>query len=488
MNDRRSPVGLGSGVHPRPHFRRRALLITTWEGVVAGAMFAVTNNWFAPLLLKHLGAPDVLNAWLSVVPQALGLLVLPFIGSIAPRLGGNRRLAIGASLLLTALLLALQVPIHLGHPAGAPVAGWALACAFALVTAFSVVMTLNGPAWVAWIGGLVPRRIMGAYTTRRAQYFMLVLLTTGLLYNLLAKFLPIAAGPWGLSIIFACAAFSRIGSTLLLLRTPELAPRPRATRSAVTASQGSDGFFAFVRALPSNPTGKLLLIMGWVWVGAMMCGPYFAPYALRPLSEGGMALAPESTAYWLVMNANIAFRVLMLPVAGRLVDLIGPSAAIRMALLGITLIPVWWMTGTWPLIVLGEAVSGICWSLADAAMGVLLFSCSTDPQRRTRLVGYFQAVTFAAQLIGTLIGMTLMSYGWLPPFTASDYVGLFLVSLIIRLLPLGLSLRVLPPGRPLQPQERTALLREFLLIGPISDLGRTVRGAIWRRADEDDDD
>jgi MFS family permease len=196
-----------------------------------------------------------------------------------------------------------------------------------------------------------------------------------------------------------------------------------------------------------------------------------------------MGLSPGWQYVLLVQTAVLA-RVLSYPVVGRLIDLFGPSAMLRVAVSGIMVIPLSWaFTNQLPFLLLTEVISGICWCTAEVAVGVLLFSCHRDPMQRSRLIGYHQSIVTAMSALGVLVGSLWLSsssnlptLSWLPHFNENDFHTLFLMSACLRLPAVILAWRFLPKLRRLNAEETAGLWQQIPGTGMVQTLSRGLMG------------
>ncbi len=417
---------------------RRGLGLVFIEGAVVSGMFACTELWLVPLLQLRLGGSETVIGLLAIVPQIalimLGLAVRPVIEA----LGGNRRTAVATSLVQIACLLLLALPLHLPH------APWAVPMAVMLTMLIGVVGGIGGPAWVAWMGDLIPRTIRGRFTGNRNRIFNLTRLGYVGLFAVVMMRLPAEAGPWGLQAVLLIAAAARSVSVWLQWRTPEPSPRLVMAQTPSQRLQRADvGFGDFLRGIHRTTLGRWTLVWASLFSSVMVSGPFFVPYMLASEAAGGLALSP--LWYSVLTNVNPVVKMLTYPVAGRLIEIHGATACLRVATVALVLVPLGWaFSFDLRVIIAFEVLSGMAWAMLEISIGVLLFSCHPDPLTRARLIGYHQAVCGAFTMLGAGLGTLLISWDGLPLLNGSRFHTIFLISMVLRLPALVMALMFLP--------------------------------------------
>jgi MFS family permease len=423
-----------SSPHPAPGIRRSALRIASGEAVVVAGMFALTEFWLVPIAVLRLQAQSMDIALLTALPFLAMALVGPVVGAAIAALGGNRR-ALVITCLVQSLCIAGLLPSVL-----TPQAAWAWPVYLGLVVTLTLAGAIGGPAWMGLLGDLLPRRVAGRYTSRRLRGFLAAKLMLAAVYAGTLHLWPVADRATGVVVIIILAACSRLIATILNARLPVLSPDPPATFVAPQPAL-SGGWSSSWQRFRHSP------LLGWTttWVlvmgGASLAGPFFAPYMVRPVAEGGLGLEP--LAYSLLIQTSQAARLLFLPLVGVLVDRLGPAAVLRTSLGGIVLVPgLWAMARSLPVLMAVEVLSGLVWCMAECALTVLLFGCHTDPRQRTQIIAWHQAATSLVIVGASLLGGWLLPY--LPGWTGSPWQDLFLLSLIARLPAALLAWRLLP--------------------------------------------
>jgi len=435
---------------------RRGLILALWEAAVVGAMFAALEYWLVALLDVRLGASDKQIGTLASIPVIGMCLLGPIMGLIIRAMGGNKSGAVIASLGQVACLVGLSVLLLLPRT---PVV---CALGLGLGIGINVMGVVGGPAWLSWMGDLIPRRMRARYQARRMRLLHITKLAFVALFAGIMHWWPAPTSHLGLMAVFAIAAVARIASTALLIMQHQPVRAPVATEAPLhlIGSQLS-GLVGFVRTLHRTELGRWTLVWALLHFGMMVAGPYFQVYMLA--DEGvGLGLADRSVLFSILLSVSTVARIAALPLVGPMVDRMGPAAGLRIGVIGIALIPIGWAAfgANLPVVFFIEVISGLCWSFADCAVGALLFGCAGDPRQRTRLIGYHQFVVGPFIALGTWLGGVLVE-DLLPHWTAavawfdgSPYRALFIISLILRLPAVVLAMVYLP--RPHLPEHRVS--------------------------------
>jgi MFS family permease len=453
---------------------RRGLYYAMIEGIVVAGMIVAMEAWMVPLLQTGLGAAAFVIGLLTLIPQMAMIGLSPFTRQMIERMGGAKRAAILACWWQVTLIALLSIPLH--HRGET----WAVPVAVALICAFGLTGVFGGPAWVAWISGFVPRPISGRYQARRLRLFNIAKLAFAGLFAALAHYLPIAGDPWGLQLILAIAVLSRLASIWCLERQPYVAPRPGTAPLSRRSAEAATGLWGFLGSITRTDIGRWTLVWATFQGGVMVAGPFFASYMIADPSAGGLGM--ESFAYSLLLYTSVVARILFYPVVGRMVDLYGPHAVLRVAFVAIFILPVAWAsTGSLPILLLNEVLAGAAWASAEIAIGALMFASHSDPGRRAELIGYFNTISAACIALGTLLGTLLIDL--IPAVAGSRYHTIFLLSMALRIPGMVLALRWLPSLRRIGPDEGRHLVQALPGVELVSSFGRGLAGLFRRPFD-----
>jgi MFS family permease len=453
------------------------MAIAVIEGLVVAAMLGFVESFIVPILQTVLHATPSQIGILTIVPMVGTTLVGMFLSRVIHWLGGNKRAVLIHTLVQVVCLIGLSAPLYF------PTSAWAVPFGLCMAVTIGLASAVGGPAWTSWMGSLVPRRLQSRYLAFRSRWVILMKLGFAALFAGILHVLPAESGPWGFQLLIIIAVLSRLFSAWLIYQQYEPPPRPVLHSTTETAQTTNDrGFFYFLRTSLRNDLGRWTVVWAMLHFGVMLAGPYFAVYMLSP-EPRGMGLSP-GWQYVMLVQTAVLVRMISYPAVGRLIDLYGPSAMLRVAVTGIMVIPLSWaLTNHLPFLLLTEVISGFFWCTAEVAVGVLLFSCHRDSLQRSRLIGYHQSIVTAMAALGALVGSLLLARNssdpnssWLPPINESGFHSLFLLSVLMRLPAVILAWRFLPKLRDLKPEESAGLWRLVPGTGMVQTLSRGLMG------------
>jgi MFS family permease len=416
---------------------QRGLTIAVFEAGIAGIMLAAVDNWLVPLLQLRMHASPFIIGLLTYLPFLSMALVGPFAAPLIRFFGGNKRLMVIVGIIQIAMLLGLLVPVH------RPDLPVSFALAVTLSVGIGVVGSLSGAAWLAWMSGLIPRRVRGRYWGNRLRILIGCKLVSTALFALIIQEFPITTQTFGISLVLLIAGVARILSVVLLCLQPESRTpiKPRARESITSSFTQPGGFMDFLRNIHRTELGRWTLIYSTLLYGVMIAGPFFPVYVLAG-EPNGLGLGGSPILYVILLQTAWCTRVLIYTTIGRLIDRYGPTPIMRIAVMGAVLAPLAWaFTGSPWLIVLNEIMSGIVWCSIECSVGVQLLSSGAD---RARLLGFNQTCTSFAIFLGSITGGLLLANHVLPELHGTEFRTLFILSSIIRIPALLLALKYLP--------------------------------------------
>jgi MFS family permease len=308
-----------------------------------------------------------------------------------------------------------------------PNAAWLVIAAGAVNAA---VLGLGASAWSDWMSYLVPRRRRGHYFANRNRILTLVQLIATLAAG---RFLDTFEGKTLLifSLIWTCGFLTRLIGSLFM--TAQYEP-PTVRQRPVER----DTFFAFIRRLNTHTFGRFVLAFSLLNLGANFSGPFFAIYMLNDLKLNYLA-------YTVLVCIPSLTIIMTMRFWGRLCDRIGYVMPMRLfgtMVMGLPL--VWIVTRNYWLLAAVQVLAGVSWG----GMQMAGFNYTLDAvgkQNRLSSISYLNVITGLCIFAGCLLGGLVEPY--LPPINGNRIYTIFLVSTMLRIIPL-LLFQTLPGDMP----------------------------------------
>ncbi|HUU23533.1 MAG TPA: MFS transporter [Phycisphaerae bacterium] len=225
-----------------PHLRRALRMVTlawmfgvVWISAASGSHFKVfaTSLGFGDFAFGLLGTLPFLATFgqllAALMIERTGLLKYQFIQCAAV----HRLLWLAVA----------AVPLVLPRPSAL-----AVAAVLVILSASSFMGALSAPAWLTWMGALIPRRIRGRYFATRERLAlcvqMVVVIGLGVLMDRVyrAGDLEVSqVGMWAISAILAGGAVFGLIDILMFHRVPEVLPPPSEEDARAPSGQGARG-------------------------------------------------------------------------------------------------------------------------------------------------------------------------------------------------------------------------------------------------------
>lgn len=272
-----------------------------WMYLVSGASF----TRFAKLLnVSHFGF-----GLLATVPFLGALVQLP-ASLLLERYGGRKRVFLWCASISRALWLVIAALPWLFPPA------WQWPALLLTLLVSTVLANITSPAWMTWMGELVPGRIRGRYFSRRVQ--------VGQAVGLALSFLSGLALDWPgenrellrtvISGLFALATLFGVADILMFIRVPDTERAP---------SRPALGFLDLVRAPLADPNFRHVL--GFSFTMTFATG-YIGQFVWLFLFDVvGMG---NSRANVLLVTLPLVVGMVCYPFWGRVIDRFGSKPAL----------------------------------------------------------------------------------------------------------------------------------------------------------------
>jgi MFS family permease len=383
----------------------KSLRLSVFDGAAFNAMMGLTQEFMSPFALA-LKASTAQIGLLSSLPNLA--LALSQLGSpwISERLHSRKSLLVP----FVSLQAILWLPIFIMPQLLDAAAVWWL---IGLFTAGSVFGAMGNPAWGSMMADLVPAGMRGRYFGFRNKIGGATLLSCffigGLILQLSSKQVML-----GFGLLFGSAVIFRLASAYFLSKMYE--PPMRRCPDPWHPVQE-------LRSLPGTKAGRLSLFVGAMMLATYVASPFFAVYLLKELGFG------YGTFVIVTASASIA-NFLFMGFWGRRADKIGHLKVVRLSALMIPLVPAIWLAShNVAYLIVIQGFSGFAWSGFNLASTNLLYELAA-PERRTRAIAVYNALSGTAMCFGALIGGLIATR--LPEIAGQSFLTLFLLSGILR--------------------------------------------------------
>lgn len=359
---------------------------------VAGALWLyITTGALLTRYAQWVGLPPVGFGIMAAVPFVAALFQLPASWWLE-RYGHRKPFFIGLGLLHRGLWLVIAalpwfLPMSWQWP------GFLVVLGISWMAGQMIV-----PAWVAWMGDLVPARIRGRFFSRRTQLGQVVGLVTTLAVGAVLDHATTQGEVVMMRTISMGLALAGVAGMVdfLLFLPVSSADRMPPTRPA--------GLWGLLRVpLLDTNFRRFLAFHMTLTFGTAFLGPFFWLYAFEELQ-----LTNVQANVWLVILPMVMWAV-MTPVWGRVLDRFGRKPVLWLAGVSIVLGSVAWVPMTagalWPWYGL-VMLANMAWPGIELAnFNVLLRTRDASGQTRVPASGYVVVCSVGGALAGTLAGL-----------------------------------------------------------------------------------
>jgi MFS family permease len=326
---------------------------------------------------------------------------------------------------------------------------WATSAFLLVLAASSLMNALAAPAWMTWMGRLIPRRVRGRYFANRARLGMIVQAAAVIAIGLIMDHVydpaagdDAAAQPgvlWTICVFFVAAAAFGVTDILLFKKVPEVLPVKPAPPAAVKL-----GDF-LVAPLRDRAFRSYVLYGGTMVFSLTVAGWYFWLNAMENLGFGSLA----TNVLFLVIGPLAG--ILSARLWGRAVDRWGRRPILILSTIGavVSLLPWFFLTertlggtaGTYVVAALTCLAGGAVWTGINLAeTGVILgFADGNGQSRYIAASAVLVSIGgFVGGLVGGAITQALQALQTEPirlgPFLWNNWHAAFAVSALARAL------------------------------------------------------
>ena len=392
------------------------LRVSQADAAAFGVMVGLGETYL-PLFVLTVGLSEVMSGLVVSVPVLLGGLLQMVSPWAVGLLKSHKRWVVFCSMLQAVSFVPLIWASIVGH-----IPPWA---ALAAASVFWAGGLGTGPAWNVWIGTLVPRTIRAHFFAKRTRLQQLTVLAGFLGGGFALRYgeqhdcvLTVFA------VLFAIACVCRVLSALFLAAQHEPEPLPLDRRRVPVLAQ--------LRSYRHSAGGRLLFYIIVVQFGVWITGPFFAPYMREKLKF-------SYSDYAVLIAFSFVFKILALPMCGRLAKRWGARRLLTLG--GIGIVPMagmWSISDNYAWLCLTQITAGVCWAAYELAFFLLFFE-SIPADERVSVLTLFNLLNSAALAAGALLGGAILHFAGEAQWA---YQALFALSSVWRALALIFLWRV----------------------------------------------
>ncbi|MDA8168583.1 MAG: MFS transporter [Nitrospiraceae bacterium] len=386
---------------------KKTLRFSILDGVFASGMTGLTQDYFTPFLLAIGGTTGQVGL-LGALPNLFASIVQLKSPCLVEGLK-SRKAIINIFVFLQALTLAFMGMLALWKASAGP-------AAFILsVSLFTACGAIVNPAWSSLMTDLVDGDRLGEYFGWRNQ--VLGFIAEGAAF--LSGFILYRAGRinllGGFAIIFGLAFVFRMISWRFLTKMHE--PRLREEEG------GHVSLWGFIRHWRRSSFARFVLYVAAMNFAVCIPAPFFPVLMLRDFHFGYFSYTAVNAASVLTIYATIKRW-------GIHADRVGNMKVLKTTSRLVVLVPLFWLFNHNPVYLLAAQVfSGFVWAGFNLSASNFIYD-ATAPEKRTRCIAHYNAVTGMAVSLGALTGGLIVRR--LPPIFGYGTLTLLLISSILR--------------------------------------------------------
>ena len=386
---------------------KKSLDLSIKDGVAFAATTGFGDNYINPFAVA-IGATNLQIGLLSSFTQLVPSLVQFKAADITERLGSRKKVIVLSVFFQALMLLPVAMIPYL------PQSIQVQALIF-FSTLYLLFASFANPPWGSLMADLVPERKRGAFFSKRGRIVGLVTVISAFLAGYILHLFK-KQSLTGFTIIFLVALVSRYVSCYFLNRMYE--PPLEVKREHYFS------FSQFVRRLNVGNFGKYVVFHSSFSFAVFLASPFFPVFILRDLGFSYITYTIVTTTVPLASIVAVSYW-------GRRADAIGNRRIIRICCLIISVLPAMWLISrnVYFLLVI-QTLAGIFWAGFNLCSSNFIYD-SVIPEKRTRVISYFNTFTGISVCIGTLLGGFLATH--IPPVFGYRLLTLFAVSSFLRI-------------------------------------------------------
>ena len=358
---------------------RKNLRFSIIEGSWFALMFGLGENYLSAMAV-FLGFSALQISILNSLPQLIGAFIQLATDAITKLFRSTKSFVVNLSILQSILWVVLIIIINLST-AYYPILIWSIV--------YYSVSSIIGPAWISWMGYLVPLRIRSNYHANRNRIIHFIIFISILFGGIILRVYE-QNMIFAFSLMFSIGAFGRIISSYYLSKKNTIDTTPS------TLKINYRKLFSDKRKL------TFISYNTFIHFSVMFLGPLFSIYILRTMELSYFVLTLCMVSWWLG-------NVFSSRTWGRLGKLKGNLFLLKISTILMCVLPAFWITvyyfgpnGRIIVSLIINLLAGISFSAFGlASFNIIYELCSEDD------VIKFSALTNCLKGVGIFLGSLL---------------------------------------------------------------------------------
>ena len=358
---------------------RKNLRFSIIEGSWFALMFGLGENYLSAMAV-YLGFSALQISILNSLPQLIGAFIQLGTDAITKLFKSTRSFVVNLSILQSILWVVLIIIIN-DSTSYYPILIWSIV--------YYSVSSIIGPAWISWMGYLVPLRIRSNYHANRNRIIHFIIFVSILFGGIILRVYE-QNMIFAFSLMFSIGAFGRIISSYYLSKKNTIETTPS------TLKINYRKLFSDKRKL------TFISYNTFIHFSVMFLGPLFSIYILRTMELSYFVLTLCMVSWWLG-------NVFSSRTWGRLGKLKGNLFLLKISTLLMCILPAFWISvyyfgpnGRILVSLIINLLAGISFSAFGlASFNIIYELCSEDD------VIKFSALTNCLKGVGIFLGSLL---------------------------------------------------------------------------------
>lgn len=275
-------------------------------------------------------------------------------------------------------------------------------------TSYVISGNFANPAWLSWMGDLVPKKEIGRFFGRRNSLgsisVLLTMIIGGLILDLFKK-RPLGNEEISLFLGFALCFFLAMIFRLFSRHFVLLQYEPEFRFQKINYFS----FFQFLKAAPKRNFGRFAIFLALILLATNIVVPFYTIYMIRDLKFSYLQ-------FMLIQVSVVMATFLFMPLWGKFVDEYGNINTLRISSLMVPLVCFLWPISIFLdpstrffFLVAINFFAGFSWAGFNLAVGNFLYDATT-PEKRSLCGAYSSILNSFGIFIGTTLGSLLISH------------------------------------------------------------------------------